>query len=119
MIAPLAEFKTFDHLRAAEAFAQAVAEIRDLTGWLLVQGCPCVALRGLSPGRWFAGLANGDNCSDSSVPWEKNAKCDPFGILLTSHWTGAVIIVQFPRTKSCIFTSPRRSIRPMPSSLAG
>jgi hypothetical protein len=43
MIALLAEFKTFDHLRVGEAFAQAVAEIRDLTGWLLEQRCPCVA----------------------------------------------------------------------------
>jgi hypothetical protein len=32
--------ESFDHLRVAEAFAQAVAEIRALTGWLLGQGCP-------------------------------------------------------------------------------
>jgi hypothetical protein len=35
------------------------------------------------------------------------AKCDLFGIPSTSHWTGVAIIVQFPRTKSCIFTLPR------------
>jgi hypothetical protein len=45
--------------------------------------------------------------------------CDPFGIPSTSHWTGAVIIVQGPRTKSCIVTGPRASRRPMPSSMAG
>ena len=43
----------------------------------------------------------------------------PFGIPSTSHWTGAAIIVQFPRTKSCIVTRSRTSTRPMPSSLAG
>jgi hypothetical protein len=32
------------------------------------------------------------------------AECDPFGIPSTSHWTGAAIIVPFPRTKSCIVT---------------
>ena len=49
--------EAFDHLRTAEAFAQAVAEIRALTGWLLDQGCPSVALFGISLGGWFAGLA--------------------------------------------------------------
>jgi hypothetical protein len=44
-------------------------------------------------------------------------RCDPFGIPSTSHWTGAAIIEQFPRTKSCIVTGPRASPRPMPSSL--
>src|SRR5262249_54654961 len=48
--------ETFDHLRVAEAFAQAVAEIRALTGWLLNQGCPSVALLGFSLGGWLAGL---------------------------------------------------------------
>ncbi len=47
----------WDHLRTAEAFAQGVAEIRALTGWLLEQGCPSVALFGISLGGWFAGLA--------------------------------------------------------------
>ena len=46
-----------DHLQVAEAFAQAVAEIRALTGWLLGQGCPAVALSGVSLGGWLAGLA--------------------------------------------------------------
>ena len=49
--------EAFDHLRVAEAFGQAVAEIRALTGWLLEQGCPSVALYGISLGGWFAGLA--------------------------------------------------------------
>lgn len=49
--------ETFNHLRVAEAFGQAIAEIRALTGWLLDQGCPDVALFGISLGGWFAGLA--------------------------------------------------------------
>lgn len=48
--------EAFDHLRIAEAFAQAVAEIRALTGWLLCEGCPSVALLGFSLGGWLAGL---------------------------------------------------------------
>jgi dienelactone hydrolase len=47
----------FDHLRVAEAFAQGVAEIRALTGWLQGQGCSSVALFGISLGGWMAGLA--------------------------------------------------------------
>ena len=45
-----------DYLRMAEITAQAVAEIRALTGWLLGQGCPAVALWGISYGAWLAGL---------------------------------------------------------------
>jgi pimeloyl-ACP methyl ester carboxylesterase len=48
--------EAFDHLRVAEAFAQGVAEIRALTGWLLDQGCPSIALFGISLGGWLAGL---------------------------------------------------------------
>jgi pimeloyl-ACP methyl ester carboxylesterase len=48
--------ETFDHLRVAEAFGQGVAEIRALTGWLLNQGCPSIALFGISLGGWLAGL---------------------------------------------------------------
>jgi acetyl esterase/lipase len=47
----------WNHLQTAEAFAQGVAEIRAMTGWLLEQGCPTVALWGNSLGGWFAGLA--------------------------------------------------------------
>jgi len=47
----------FHHLRVAEAFGQGVAEIRALTGWLLNQGCPAIALFGISLGGWLAGLA--------------------------------------------------------------
>ncbi|MGA2176610.1 MAG: alpha/beta hydrolase family protein [Verrucomicrobiota bacterium] len=46
-----------DVLRTAEAAAQAIAEIRALTGWLLREGCPAVALWGISLGAWLAGLA--------------------------------------------------------------
>jgi len=46
-----------DYLQTAKTFAQAVAEIRALTGWLLEEGCPTVALWGSSYGGWLAGLA--------------------------------------------------------------
>jgi pimeloyl-ACP methyl ester carboxylesterase len=45
-----------DYLREAEATAQAIAEIRALTGWLLQEGCPGVALCGSSYGARLAGL---------------------------------------------------------------
>lgn len=45
-----------DYLRLAETTAQAVAEIRALTGWLLAEGCPAVALWGISYSAWLAGL---------------------------------------------------------------
>lgn len=44
------------YLRLAERTGQAVAEIRALTGWLLGEGCPAVALWGSSYGGWLAGL---------------------------------------------------------------
>ena len=47
------------------------------------------------------------------------AKCDPFDIPSTSHWTGVAIIVKDSRTKTYIVTRPRTSTRPMPFSLAG
>jgi dienelactone hydrolase len=49
--------EAFDHLRVAQAFGQAVAEIRALTGWLQDHGCPSIALFGFSLGGWLAGLA--------------------------------------------------------------
>ncbi len=45
-----------DYLRMAQAVAQAASEIRALTGWLLAEGCPAVALWGLSMGGWLAGM---------------------------------------------------------------
>jgi pimeloyl-ACP methyl ester carboxylesterase len=45
-----------DYLRSAEAAAQAIVEIRALIGWLLGEGCPAVALWGVSMGGWQAGL---------------------------------------------------------------
>ena len=44
-------------LQFAEATAQAIAKIRALTGWLLGEGCPAVALWGYSQGAWHAGMA--------------------------------------------------------------
>jgi pimeloyl-ACP methyl ester carboxylesterase len=45
-----------DFLRMAEAVAQAIAEIRALTGRFLAEGCPAVALWGISMGAWLTGL---------------------------------------------------------------
>jgi pimeloyl-ACP methyl ester carboxylesterase len=51
-------------LEFARAMAQNVAEIRALTGWLLGEGCPSVALLGFSFGGWTAGLTA---CSDARI----------------------------------------------------
>lgn len=45
-----------DYLQMARTYAQAVAEIRSLSGWLLAEGCPAVALVGVSLGAYLAGL---------------------------------------------------------------
>ncbi len=45
-----------DYLQMAKTWAQAVAEIRSLNGWLLAEGCPAVALVGVSLGAYLAGL---------------------------------------------------------------
>ena len=54
----------WSYLRTAHAFAQNVAEIRALTGWLLAEGCPSVALWGVSLGGWLAGLTA---CHDARI----------------------------------------------------
>ncbi len=51
-------------LKFARAMAQNVAEIRALTGWLLDEGCPSVALLGVSFGGWTAGFTA---CSDARI----------------------------------------------------
>jgi dienelactone hydrolase len=50
-------FSIPNHLLWAQSLAQAVAEIRALAGWLLGEGCPAVALWGISLGGGLAGLA--------------------------------------------------------------
>jgi pimeloyl-ACP methyl ester carboxylesterase len=45
-----------DYLQMAKTWAQAVAEIRSLSGWLLAEGCPAVALVGASLGAYLAAL---------------------------------------------------------------
>jgi pimeloyl-ACP methyl ester carboxylesterase len=45
-----------DYLQMARTYAQAVAEIRSLSGWLLAEGCPGVALVGVSLGAYLAGM---------------------------------------------------------------
>lgn len=44
-------------LRFVESAAQGLAEIHALTGWLLKEGCPSVALWGYSLGAWYSALA--------------------------------------------------------------
>jgi pimeloyl-ACP methyl ester carboxylesterase len=53
-----------DYLQMAKTYAQAVAEIRSLSGWLLAQGCPGVALVGASLGAYLAGLTG---CRDARL----------------------------------------------------
>jgi pimeloyl-ACP methyl ester carboxylesterase len=52
-----AAFDSGDWLLLAERVAQGIAEIRALTGWLLGEGCPAVALWGFSMGAGDAGMA--------------------------------------------------------------
>ena len=56
-----------DYLRLVETTAQAVAEIRALTGWLVEQGCPAVALWGISYSGWLAGLTVGHDARLAAV----------------------------------------------------
>ena len=53
-----------NRLDLAQDLAQNVAEIRALTGWLLDEGCPSVALLGFSFGGWLAGLTA---CSEPRI----------------------------------------------------
>jgi dienelactone hydrolase len=57
-------FSRPDYLHAAETTAQAVAEVQAMAGWLLEQGCPAVALWGISYGGWLSGLTV---CNDSRM----------------------------------------------------
>jgi pimeloyl-ACP methyl ester carboxylesterase len=50
-------FDSGNLLLLAESTAQGIAEIRAMTGWLLREGCPAVALWGYSLGAWYAGMA--------------------------------------------------------------
>jgi pimeloyl-ACP methyl ester carboxylesterase len=50
------DFERGDCLRFAKAAAQAVAEIRAITGWLLAQGSAAVSIWGYSMGAWHTGM---------------------------------------------------------------
>jgi len=50
--------------QSAQLYAQAIAEIRSLSGWLLAEGCPAVALVGVSLGAYLAGLTG---CGDARL----------------------------------------------------
>jgi pimeloyl-ACP methyl ester carboxylesterase len=53
-----------DYLQMAKTYAQAIAEIRSLTGWLLAEGCPGVTLAGVSLGGYLTGLVG---CHDARL----------------------------------------------------
>jgi pimeloyl-ACP methyl ester carboxylesterase len=53
-----------DYLQMAKTYAQAIAEIRSLSGWLLAEGCPAVALVGVSLGGYLAGMTG---CHDARL----------------------------------------------------
>ena len=53
-----------DYVEMAKTYAQAVTEIRCLSGWLLAEGCPGVALLGVSLGGYVAGLTG---CHDARL----------------------------------------------------
>jgi hypothetical protein len=53
-----------DYLQVAKTYAQAVAEIHSLSGWLLAEGCPAVALVGISLGGYLSGLTG---CGDARL----------------------------------------------------
>ena len=62
----LAKLSWLNHRLIVEMdYAQAVAEIRALMGWLLAEGCPTVALWGNSYGGALAGLTA---CHDARLP---------------------------------------------------
>jgi len=52
-----AMFHSGDFRQWAEITAQGLAEISAMTGWLLGEGCPAVALWGISMGAGYAGMA--------------------------------------------------------------
>ena len=53
-----------DYLQMAMTYAQAIAEIRSLSCWLLAEGCPGVALVGVSLGAYLAGMTG---CGDARL----------------------------------------------------
>jgi acetyl esterase/lipase len=53
-----------DYLQMAKTYAQAVAEIRSLSAWLLAEGSPAVALVGVSLGAYLAGMTG---CGDARL----------------------------------------------------
>ena len=49
-------FAKIDYVRLSQITAQGVAEIRSVAGWLRTEGCPGIALWGVSLGAWLGGL---------------------------------------------------------------
>jgi pimeloyl-ACP methyl ester carboxylesterase len=72
-------FDSGDCLLLAEKTAQGIAEIRALTGWLLREGCPGVALWGFSMGANFAGMTVCRDARLAAVVMASPAgRCRPF-----------------------------------------
>ena len=65
------------YLRLAELMAQGVAEIRALTGWLLGEGCPAVALWGLSMGGWLVGMTVCRDARPAAVIMTNTRRLEP------------------------------------------
>lgn len=74
------EFDRGDCLQFAEGTAQGIAEIRALTGWLLGEGCPAVALWGYSAGAWHAGMAVCHDARLGSVVLASHPGCTSAGL---------------------------------------
>ncbi len=72
-----------DYLQMAMTYAQAIAEIRSLSWWLLAEGCPAVALVGVSLGAYLAGLTGcGDARLAAVVMACPPARCEPYEVQL-------------------------------------
>src|SRR5207249_186915 len=72
-----------DYLQMAQTYAQAIAEIRSLSWWLLAEGCPAVALVGVSLGAYLAGLTGcGDARLAAVVMACPPARCEPYEVQL-------------------------------------
>ena len=89
-----------DLLQFAQATAQAMAEIRAMTGWLLKEGCPAVALWGYSMGAWYAGIAA---CHDSRLAAAVlGAPCARLSAWAEKHAVSPRIRSMLPRTEALV-----------------
>jgi len=72
-----------DYLQMAMTYAQAIAEIRSLSWWLLAEGCPAVALWGYSRGAADAGMTVCRDARLAAVVMAcPPARCEPYEVQL-------------------------------------